>query len=377
MKQSKGLRISALLVALLLIGVAFAGATAPQKDFPEDLPVHVLMGLNDSQLQYLEIPDFGPEVFEDMEEDPDVRDTRGKTPRFETEKERQNWLDKLDENRIDVRDEMRPYLYPEGPVIAYGWYIEGYFEVVFYENATVETSQIDEIYAVIDKQAKKRDIQDVPVAFKTDDFVQLQVSGYDNRYRPIIGGIQVQTIKSGSTYVATLGFAVKKKSDGTKGYVVAKHFGNSIGLQMWQPTVSDSNKVGTVSELGGHYADASFVPYSDVEAKIHIGDSMVGSVGGSKEPERCMRVHKSGKSTGLTSGYVVGVGETITASGYTYFDQVKANYTAAGGDSGAPVYCLDGVCKIVGIHKGHSSSHTYFSPISGVENDLGVIPLTR
>ena len=60
------------------------------------------MGLNDSQLQYLEIPDFGPEVFEDMEEDPDVRDTRGKTPRFETEKERQNCLDKLDENKISM-----------------------------------------------------------------------------------------------------------------------------------------------------------------------------------------------------------------------------------------------------------------------------------
>jgi len=51
MKQSKGLRISALLMAILLVGVAFAGAAALQKDFPEDSPVHVLMGLNDSQLQ--------------------------------------------------------------------------------------------------------------------------------------------------------------------------------------------------------------------------------------------------------------------------------------------------------------------------------------
>ncbi|MCK4575013.1 hypothetical protein KAU34_01255 [candidate division WOR-3 bacterium] len=377
MKPNMKFGIGAVLAAMLLMSMAFAGAADSSKDFPKDSPVCVLMGLNDSQLQYMEIPDFGPEVFEDMKKDPKVRDTRGKIPRFETEKERRDWLDKLDENRIYVRDEMRPYLYPEGPVIAYGWYIEGYFEVVFYENTTVETSQIDEIYAVIDKQAKKMAIQDVPVAFKTDDFVQLQVSGYDNRYRPIIGGIQVQTIKSGSTYVATLGFAVKKKSDGAKGYVVAKHFGNSVGLQMWQPTVSDSNKVGTVSELGGHYADASFVPYSDVEAKIHIGDSIVGSVGGSKEPEKAMRVHKSGRSTGLTSGWVVGIGETVTQSGYTYFDQVKANYTAAGGDSGAPVYCLDGVCKIVGIHWGHTDLYSYFSPVSGVENDLGVIPLTR
>ncbi|MGP8331811.1 MAG: hypothetical protein ACT6FB_05670, partial [Methanosarcinaceae archaeon] len=143
----KGLRICALLVTLLLVGVAFAGADASNKEFPKDSPVYVLMGLNDSQLQYMETPDFGPEVFEDMKKDPKVHDTRGKIPRFETEKERRDWLDKLDENRIYVRDEMRQYLYPEGPVIAYGWYIEGYFEVVFYENTTVETSQIDEIYA--------------------------------------------------------------------------------------------------------------------------------------------------------------------------------------------------------------------------------------
>jgi hypothetical protein len=379
MKGSKGIQLSALLMAMLLVGVAlvgvaFAGAAAPQKEFPKDLPERVLMGLNDSQLQDKEIPDFGPEVFEDMKKDPKVRDTRGKIPRFETEKERRDWLDKLDENRVYVR--MRPYLYPEGPVIAYGWDVEGYFEVVFYENTTVEKSQIDEVYAAIDKQAKKMDIQDVPVAFKISDIVQLQVSGYDNYYRPIIGGMQVQAVKSDSTYVATIGFAVEK-SDGTKGYVVAKHFGSSVGLQMWQPTHATGNEAGEVSELGGHHADASFVPYDDVEATIHLGNSYTKPVKGYTDPVVDWKVYKSGRTTGITGGYVEGIHEVVTQSGYTYYDQAKATYADAGGDSGAPVYYLDGSDrKIVGIHWGHTSSHAYFSKVSGVETDLEVTPLT-
>lgn len=209
----------------------------------------------------------------------------------------------------------------------------------------------------------------------------MQLSGYDNRYRPIIGGIQVQTIRSGSTYAATLGFAVKKKSDGTKGYVVAKHFGNSIGLQMWQPTVSDSNKVGTVSKLGGHYADASFVPYSNVEATIHLGNSYTQPVKGYTDPDLTWRVYMSGATSGITVGDVVGMQEEVTQDGYTYYDQAKATYPSGGGDSGAPVYHIEegeSDRKIVGIHMGvDDEGYAYFSIVSRVESDLGVIPLTR
>ena len=49
---------------------------------------------------------------------------------------------------------MRPYLYPNGPGIMYGWNDKGYLDVMFYENITMETSTVDGIYAVVDKQAK-------------------------------------------------------------------------------------------------------------------------------------------------------------------------------------------------------------------------------
>jgi len=88
MEKSKRIGIGALLAAMLLVSMAFSGAAAPNKESPKDLPERVLLGLNDSQLQDKGIPDFGPEVFENLKEEPKVLDTRGKIPRFEIEKKR-------------------------------------------------------------------------------------------------------------------------------------------------------------------------------------------------------------------------------------------------------------------------------------------------
>jgi hypothetical protein len=375
--RNKGIQLSALLAVMLLVAVAFTGVAAPSKEikkFPEDLPERVILGLNDSQLQDREIPDFGPEVFERLKKDPKVLETRGIIPKFETEKERRNWLDKLDEGRIDVRDEMRSYLYPNGKVIMYGWDDEGYFDVVFYENTPVETSVVDEIYAAIDKQAKKRSVQDVPVAFKKGGFIQLTLTGYDNYYRPMIGGVQVEA----NGFYGTSGFAVQDGS-GNKGYVVSKHLVPQVGMQVWQPTNSPGNQAGTVSGIGGSNADASFVRFDNVEASIHIGGGVKVPVKGDQDPQIDWTVYKSGRTTGVTSGYVRGIYETVISDGTIYYNQAKATYWSEGGDSGAPVWYLDGASnrKIVGIHMGKTNEFSYFSKSSGVKGDLGVTILTR
>lgn len=61
------MRLGAMLAAMLLIAVTYAGITAPDKEFknfPKDLPERVLLGLNDSELQDKDIPDFGPEMLQ-------------------------------------------------------------------------------------------------------------------------------------------------------------------------------------------------------------------------------------------------------------------------------------------------------------------------
>ncbi len=184
MKQHKATAMAALLsVALLVAAVFMVTASVNQKDSMD--PELVLLGVkNPKELADLTreeianltkkgIPDFGPEVFEEMEKDPRVLDTYGVIPRFGTDGERRNWLDELDEVKNRVRSEMPPYLRPEGPVIGYGYNREGYVTVTFLEGTVIEKPLMDEIYEIINREAEGMGIQEVPVIFKFGGLLQL------------------------------------------------------------------------------------------------------------------------------------------------------------------------------------------------------------
>ena len=170
-------------VALLVAAVFMVITSVNEKDSID--PELALLGVKDpkeladltreeiANLTKKGIPDFGPEVFEEMDKDPRVLDTYGTIPRFETDGERRNWLDELDEVKNRVRSEMPPYLHPEGPVIGYGYNHRGYFEVIFEENLVVEEPLMDEIYGMINNEAEGMDIQEVPVVFKLESLPQL------------------------------------------------------------------------------------------------------------------------------------------------------------------------------------------------------------
>ncbi len=170
MKINIKIGIGTLLLAMLLVAVAFAETTPTM---PPDSVERALLGLNATEPHNESLPDFDPEVFEKMKQDPNVIETRGKIPRYATDAERRSWLDKLDKIRIGVEDEMLPYDYPNGSVISYGFDWEGYFYVGLYRNATVNASLVNEIYGVIDREAKAIGVQEVPVAFSLDDMPQL------------------------------------------------------------------------------------------------------------------------------------------------------------------------------------------------------------
>lgn len=323
-----------------------------------------------------------------MEKDPRVLDTYGAIPRFETDGERRDWLDELDEVKNRVQSEMRQYFYPEGPVISSGYNYRGYFRVTFEENLVVEESLMDKIYGMINKEAKGMGIQEVPVVFKLESVPELQRTR-DDEFRPLIGGVQIQ---QDETYMSsTLGFAAED-DDGNEGYVVAGHLGEgatSIGLGIWQPIAEGSYDIGEVEQTGGEYADALWVPYDDVEAMLYIcGDDdyeIIRPVTGYiDEPDEDDTVFKSGIATSLTMGTVEGKDDVVGHPDFgTLEDQYYADYTSAGGDSGSPVYIYtnhypnDPEREIVGIHWGSTSDYAYFSPVSGVETDLGVVPLTE
>ncbi len=99
--------------------------------------------------------------------------TYGKLPEFENDEQKQQWYANLDEVKNRVRSEMPPYLRPEGPVIGYGYNLEGYVTVTFLEGTVIEKPLMDEIYGMIDEEAEGMGIQEVPVIFKFGGLLQL------------------------------------------------------------------------------------------------------------------------------------------------------------------------------------------------------------
>lgn len=371
--------IGMLILAILLIGVVFVASASADDSF-ETASESDVFGLPESEERL--IPDFGSQTFNNLRTDPAILATKGQIPQFDTKEERLNWYEKLDKSKDLVKNDMEPYLYPNGSLIGYGWDINGYFEVTFYKGTKVTDSQINEIYTLIEKGASEASIQEIPVVFKKEDFLKEEVSGYTDRKRPLIGAIQIAVRKNGATKYATLGFPAKK-SDGTEGYVTAKHFASSIDMAIHQPTYlsNNNNLIGDVDILGGHYADASFIEYSNVDPEIHVDNSVTEDVTGflSTAPVNGWvgwTVNKSGRTTGVTSGTITGIGVTVNQDGWKYYNQVKAAYSSAEGDSGSPVYRISsGDLYIIGIHHGSLNGTAYFSPLSGVVSDLGVYPL--
>ncbi len=185
--------------------------------------------------------------------------------------------------------------------------------------------------------------------------------------------------------MSTLGFAAKT-SGGTKGFVVSEHAAPFIGSQVYQPSASSSDYIGSVSKLSSNHADASWFVNSSVRAVIYEYDTdhTLNVVSYQNDPDLGDLVYKSGITTGETGGYVTAIGSTRYDSGVgrTLDNQCIAHLNCDYGDSGSPVYyrlATPNSAKIVGIFWGKDSTGTYgiFSPVSGIHNDLGVYPLTQ
>ena len=159
------------LLTILLIGVAFVAGVSANGN--QDTPSKgAIFEFNDSNSQRTPLPDFGPQTLKDLKKDPDVLATRGQIPQFSSQVERQNWLGKLDDIRVLADDDLSPYAYPKGPVLAHGSGENGCFEIFLYKGMNITDYQINEIYNVINKIGNKLNIQEVPVVFFKSDFVQ-------------------------------------------------------------------------------------------------------------------------------------------------------------------------------------------------------------
>jgi len=260
-----------------------------------------------------------------------------------------------------------------GPVIMTGYNSDGSLLVSFNAKAKGtfdENKYINNIYEIYNNKSTKLGVKDIPMVFEYE-YIPVEESR-TSTWRPLIGGIKIRHSLSSST----LGFAGEKVYNGDKGYIMTGHAGGT-GTTIYQPTLSS---IGSIIDLEGTYADAAWVKYSNVEAKVyHTDTDVTKSVKSYGDPSVNDAIFMSGKTTGLSSGDAVAYLYSISSPTHgTLYGQWRSDYDSDSGDSGAPVYKdVTGGVEIVGVHWGASASYTYFSPVSGIEDDLGVVPLTE
>ncbi|KAF5431667.1 hypothetical protein C5S36_10055 [Candidatus Methanophagaceae archaeon] len=99
--------------------------------------------------------------------------TYGTLPEFETKEQWRKWSDEDCGVIIEgAGDKIDPYFYPAGPLVSCGTNFEGYIVMKISKNLTVEKPLLDEIYGIIDEEAKKNGIYEVPVRFVLGDLYQ-------------------------------------------------------------------------------------------------------------------------------------------------------------------------------------------------------------
>nr|WP_321496986.1 HEAT repeat domain-containing protein [uncultured Methanolobus sp.] len=89
----------------------------------------------------------------------------GREREFFVEDEKREWLSSLEPIVKGRSEYIMPYLYPDGPVIGYGLYYKGYLTVDLLIGSEVNESYMAEIYSVIDEEAQKHGVKEVPVLF--------------------------------------------------------------------------------------------------------------------------------------------------------------------------------------------------------------------
>ncbi|MEE9134121.1 MAG: hypothetical protein V3U13_11225, partial [Gemmatimonadota bacterium] len=227
--------------------------------------------------------------------------------------------------------------------------------------------------------------------------------------RPVLAGFQIQNDRGGT---CTLG--LNARVNGQRVFVTASHcsgdpFSNPDNRPIYQPTVSGANEIGhEIMDWPGfrcfwafrcRYSDAAIFEYngsvSDDFEKIARTESWAEGGRGSivlssSQPTFTIvekvadgtihvgeRVHKVGRTSGWTTGLIT---ETCVSriGGAIFLCQYVAELWSEGGDSGAPVfqhYWKGSAAHAHGILWGGPPgdwTETWYSPLSGVETDLGV-----
>jgi hypothetical protein len=229
-------------------------------------------------------------------------------------------------------------------------------------------------------------------------------------HQPLEGGWQIQNANGG---ICTLGFTTSNPQGGAPSFVTASHCTSNLwrldGTWFSQPVnnlwvgreVRDPRPFGCFlwGFIKCRYSDAALVQANSniavapgLIARTEFWGSLWGDPGSidvdaaaptlaitgvQQYPLAGDWVDKMGRTTGWTTGQVQHTCVTVVMSTLTNWAlcQYSADHHSAGGDSGAPVFVWQGnTVTLAGLHWGRipSLGVSLFSPIGGIQNDLGV-----
>jgi hypothetical protein len=249
-----------------------------------------------------------------------------------------------------------------------------------------------------------------------------------DRYRPTMGGVEIQfRIDANFIGICSLGLPTYSFSTGTRGFLTASHCtggvqGKMNGTELFQGSFTAADKIG-VEKLDMdlfvdtpttpcpanrqcRFSDAAFIEYSQQNLGItgritRPKDMCTGSTACALDVERATddirmvygaqglfvgtTVDKVGRTSGWTSGAITKTCEDVKvfdedAMGnavdtmITLLCQTRVSMFSDHGDSGAPVFEFHstyGAGAFAGILWGGDGSSTSFSPIDGIQQDLG------
>jgi hypothetical protein len=137
-----------------------------QQEGISEVPV-VFMWAQDEE--DLPLPDYGPQIFEEIKNESGFIATRGKMPVIIDADKKVEWEETAENCIHSFRAEFDHYtLENGGPVVSYGYDYRGYifveFDKKFPEN--VNESMIDEIYRIINEHCKQEGVSEAPVVFE-------------------------------------------------------------------------------------------------------------------------------------------------------------------------------------------------------------------
>jgi hypothetical protein len=161
----------------------------------------------------LPLPDYGPQIFEEVKTESGFIATRGTMPVITDSSEKVEWEEIAGNCMHSSRNDLQPYMKSSGgPLTGYGYNYRGYIFVAFDPKSreSVNNSMIDEIYLIIENHCEQEGVSEVPVVFEwigvpIDDIAVVDEPYMNESNDTSLSGNK-EAIASGNTANQTPGF---------------------------------------------------------------------------------------------------------------------------------------------------------------------------